>query len=1197
MKNKKLLSLVVALLMTLSLCSLLPQDILNDPQAAAADAQADEQQEKPISIDRKYLTAGQQLNVSNPNGFTLKYFVNKEEAESEPFVLTQDHYEKWITVKAYNGDELVGEDSVYFSKLPVVYINTDDGNDYISKNEYKSAAMDIQNNSEIADSMYSGKISIKGRGNSTWLYPKKPYKIKLDKKADLFSMGKNKSWVLLANYIDECQLRNDTAFDLARQAGSLSVDSVFVNVVLNSEYAGCYQLCEQIKVDPKRVDIFDWEEQAETVASAVCKKHTELKPRKSELEDALKQDLSWVTTDEFEFDGKTYTVSDYTDVADDIMGGYLYELSYEYDELSKFTTPGGLKVMVKSPEYLYTNTDMMHSATKVWLDLEKAYTSENGYAIVDGAGRHYTELADLDSMVSYWLVMEIMGNNDAVSRSRYAYKQQGEHLKFGPVWDFDHYSGTNYSKPEDTTRWIFSTAPNNDNFFKELLDDPLFICTASEKYRKLRPYLKKLVEDGGILDTKSAYLREAGLADSERWNRDEGLATYASGYEKDNELFKKFLKERIEWLDKQFSSDTALIESLYTPTSASPYIKADGKIDISILDSKADTNTSYAAAEHIIAPDTDAQVRINVSGSETATLELYLNGLYHTSIPVKNSAAQCRIESSKLSDIIGKKNVLSIIGKDTSGNTTYRNFTTVAAKYDTCPDSHEWQEPDYIWSEDHSSCTAVITCEKCLQTQTMTVDSTYNITKQPDCTNSGTGTYTAAFEQPFGQSIYNVELSPKGHKWSNAEFSYSDDNTTCTAVRVCENDNSHTDTQAAAGQCRVIKRVNCEQDGIEEYTYTFKDSSIPAQRRIITVPKDHCWSDWKTTEFDEQNNTSAQTRSCSYCGRAETRKVEKAITRLAGKSRYETAAEISRAAFEKADTVVLTYGLNYADALAGVPLAYKNKAPILLTDTSALDTAALEEIKRLGAKSVIILGGEGAISKDVENTLNKEKITTQRISGTTRYGTAAAIAQQLNEEPTDVFFVYAGNFADAISVSSVAAIKGAPIIYLSTSGLLNADTAEYLAELKEKDCVKNAYVIGGEGVISNDMMNSAVSALGIERAVRVAGSDRYRTCVAVNDVFRYLLTGDTLCVATGMNFPDALAGGVYAAKNRSPLLLINGTSSHTELCDEQRSYLSEKSMGLITVFGDVGVLPDGHITDIAKISVLPQTSPTDPKQS
>ena len=196
-----------------------------------------------------------------------------------------------------------------------------------------------------------------------------------------------------------------------------------------------------------------------------------------------------------------------------------------------------------------------------------------------------------------------------------------------------------------------------------------------------------------------------------------------------------------------------------------------------------------------------------------------------------------------------------------------------------------------------------------------------------------------------------------------------------------------------------------------------------------------------------------------------------------------------------------------------------------------------------------------------------------------------------------MFFVYAGNFADAISVSSVAAIKGAPIIYLSTSGLLNEDTAEYLAELKEKDCVKNAYIIGGEGVISNDMMNSAVSALGIERAVRVAGSDRYRTCVAVNDVFRYLLTGDTLCVATGMNFPDALAGGVYAAKNRSPLLLINGNSSHTELCDEQRSYLSEKSMGLITVFGDVGVLPDGHITDIAKISVLPQTSPTDPEQS
>lgn len=1185
MKNKRILSLVTALLMTLSLCSFLPQGLFAYTQVYAAGQETDEQNDRLISIDKKYLTTGQELAVSNPNGFTLKYFINGEELDCSTLVLSEQYYEKWITVKAYNGDELVGEDSVYFSKLPVMYINTDDGKDIISKTEYKSAYMDIQNNSAIAAPMYSGKLSIKGRGNSTWFFSKKPYKIKLDKKTDLFSMGKNKSWVLLANYIDECQLRNDTAFDLARQAGVLSVDSVFVDVVINSEYAGCYQLCEQIKIDKDRVDIFDWEEQAETVASAVCKKNPELKPQKDELEDALTQDLSWVTTDKFVFNGKEYTVSDYTDDVDDITGGYLYELSHEYDEISKFTTPNGLKVMVKSPEYLITNLEMMSAATKVWLDLEKAYTSENGYVNCAGVSKHYTEIADLDSMVSYWLVMEIMGNNDAVSRSRYAYKGQGELLKFGPVWDFDHFSGSSYSKPEDTTQWVFSTSLESGNFFKELLDDPLFICTATEKYQKLRPYLKKLVEDGGILDSKSAYLREACIADCERWNREEGLASYSRGYEKDNELFKKFLKERIDWLDQQFCSDRSLITSIYTPNSASPYIKSDGIIDISVQDSKADPYTDHASAEHIIPPQTDAHVSISVSDSETRTIDLYLNGLYCSNLTVTDSSADYTIQSSKLYDSIGKKNVISVIGKDDSGNTTYRNFTTVAAKYDSCTGEHNWREPIYNWSDDHSSCTAVITCENCMQTLNSTVRSVYSVIKQPDCVNNGIRTYTATFDKNFGQSSIDIEIAPTGHKWGEAEFSFSDDYMTCTAVRVCKNNNAHTDICTASAQCRVIKPTTCKEKGITEYTYIFDNNEIPMQRITKTVPEAHSWSSWKTTEFDLQQNTSSQVRTCTYCGTNDTRTVENAISRFAGKNRYETSTVISTAAFEKADTVILAYSMNYADALAGVPLAIKLNAPILLTNTKSLDGAASAEIKRLGAKRVILLGGENAIGKEVEAALvncgiAKENI--ERIEGKTRFGTAAAIAEQLNEEPTDVFFVYGLNYADALSVSTIAAINNAPIIYLTTDGELNADTAKYLAQLRSKGCIKNAYVIGGTSVISDDMADKAAKALGLANATRIAGADRFATCVEVNNTFKSVLTGDMLCVATGMDFPDALAGGVYAALNKAPLLLINGKLKTPNLSEAQKAYLKANGAGKITAFGGVGVVPDNHIEDITK---------------
>ncbi len=266
-------------------------------------------------------------------------------------------------------------------------------------------------------------------------------------------------------------------------------------------------------------------------------------------------------------------------------------------------------------------------------------------------------------------------------------------------------------------------------------------------------------------------------------------------------------------------------------------------------------------------------------------------------------------------------------------------------------------------------------------------------------------------------------------------------------------------------------------------------------------------------------------------------------------------------------------------------LATKKNAPILLTNTKTLDATTLAEIKRLKAKNVIILGGTGAISDEVKKELENNGLTTERIAGASRFGTATAIAEKLNENPTDVFFVYAFNSADALSVSPIAACKNAPIIYLTTKGELNADTAAYLAKLKKEGSVKNAYVIGGEGVISNDMATKAAKALGLSKATRIAGKDRFATCVAVNEQFKDTLNGDMLCVATGMDFPDALAGGVYAAINKAPLFLVNGKLKTPKLSDEQKAFLKAKSAAKITTFGGEGAVSDSHIEDIAKNSV------------
>ena len=300
------------------------------------------------------------------------------------------------------------------------------------------------------------------------------------------------------------------------------------------------------------------------------------------------------------------------------------------------------------------------------------------------------------------------------------------------------------------------------------------------------------------------------------------------------------------------------------------------------------------------------------------------------------------------------------------------------------------------------------------------------------------------------------------------------------------------------------------------------------------------------------------------------------VKRIAGTNRFSTAAEISKASFTTADTVVLAYGLNYADALAGVTLANKLNAPILLTHTAKLPDETLAEIKRLKAKKVIILGGTGAIGKNVEALLKKNGVTTERVAGTTRFGTATAIAKKLNSKPTEVFFVYAFNYADALSVSTVAALKNAPIIYLKTSGDLDADTKAYLKSIKGK--VKNAYVIGGKGVISDDMMKKAGNALGLtfnKTITRVAGKNRYATCVEVNKKFASTLSGTGICVAKGLDFPDALAGGVFAAKNKAPLFLADGA-----LKDEQVAYLKSKKAQNIYVFGGTGAVPDALATTI-----------------
>ncbi|MDP4278897.1 MAG: CotH kinase family protein, partial [Bacteroidota bacterium] len=144
-----------------------------------------------------------------------------------------------------------------FSNLPTCYITTEGGADITSKEVYIPGAISIVSR-DTTEKLSNEVIQIRGRGNSTWTsMPKKSYRIKFEKKRKLLgSPNEAKNWVLLANYADKTMIRNAVAFEISRFMGmAFTPYSRFVDVVLNGDYIGTYQVTDQVEVNPGRVDV------------------------------------------------------------------------------------------------------------------------------------------------------------------------------------------------------------------------------------------------------------------------------------------------------------------------------------------------------------------------------------------------------------------------------------------------------------------------------------------------------------------------------------------------------------------------------------------------------------------------------------------------------------------------------------------------------------------------------------------------------------------------------------------------------------------------------------------------------------------------------------------------------------------------------------------------------------------------------
>ena len=282
---------------------------------------------------------------------------------------------------------------------------------------------------------------------------------------------------------------------------------------------------------------------------------------------------------------------------------------------------------------------------------------------------------------------------------------------------------------------------------------------------------------------------------------------------------------------------------------------------------------------------------------------------------------------------------------------------------------------------------------------------------------------------------------------------------------------------------------------------------------------------------------------------AATATVNLPIKRISGSNRFETAAAVSKKAYPKgAKNVILANDSNYADALCGSPLAKALDAPMLLSAAELLPSATTTEITRLGAKNVYILGGKSVVSEDIEKQLAASGLNVVRIAGEDRYGTSAEVAksmQQMSGKPSlTAFFVSANDYPDAISVSSIAAVKDSPIFYVDKTGKLDDKIKDYLANCGRK--LGFAYIIGGSSAISDDIFEELKPYF--NQSGRYGGDNRYDTNAYINTAFRTFFTGKNIYLATGKDFPDALTGGVLAAKNGSPIAMADTvlTAKQTE---------------------------------------------------
>jgi putative cell wall-binding protein len=258
------------------------------------------------------------------------------------------------------------------------------------------------------------------------------------------------------------------------------------------------------------------------------------------------------------------------------------------------------------------------------------------------------------------------------------------------------------------------------------------------------------------------------------------------------------------------------------------------------------------------------------------------------------------------------------------------------------------------------------------------------------------------------------------------------------------------------------------------------------------------------------------------------------VTRIGGESRYDVAVGISEDYFAGGASVVyVATGTNFPDALSAAPAASLQGAPLLLVDTNVIPQSVRDELVRLGPDKIIIAGGPASVSDAVMAQLQTYATTVVRHSGENRYEVSNKITRDAFTSATVAYIATGATFPDALSASAAAGHVNAPVILVyGLATTLDADTADLLQDLG----VTDIRIAGGPASVHPNIETALRNLPGVTSVTRLTGADRFVVSGATNRAA--FTAADTVFLASGLNFPDALSGAAVAGAVGAPLYVI-----------------------------------------------------------